>query len=173
MSETAEVLQEFHNVDRVLVCHLNLGVKDCLRFVVLQGEDSFTILLDSGANHSVISNALVQKYSLQMIALPKKIPLFIFSTSSAPSQWISHFTKWTVRLPSFPTFEWEFLIMDSPNSEDLILGHDFFFHWNPVIDWKEGLITPQTNQDTECHSPTEPTKTVTSYNMSFPKASPS
>ena len=99
MSETAEVVQEFHNVDRVLVCHLNLGVKDCLRFVALQGEDSFTILLDSGATHLVISNTLVQKYSLQMIALPKKIPLYIFSTSSAPSQWILHFNKWTVRLP--------------------------------------------------------------------------
>ena len=173
MSETAGVLKEFHNVDRVLVCHLNLGVKDCLRFVVLQGEESFTILLDSGANHSVISNALVQKYSLQMIALPKKIPLFIFSTSSAPSQWISHFNKWTVRLPFFPTFEWEFLIVDSPNSEDLILGDDFLFQWNPVIDWKEGLITPRTNQDTEHHSPAELTKTVTSYNMSFTEASPS
>ena len=160
-------------MDRVLVCHLNLGVKDCLCFVVLQGEDSLTILLDSGTNHSVISNTLVQKYSLQMIAFPKKIPLYIFSTLSAPSQWISHFTKWTVRLPSFPTFEWEFLIVDSPNSEDLILGHDFLFQWNLVIDWKEGLITPRTNQDTEPHSPAELTKTVTSYNMSFAKASPS
>ena len=105
-----------------------------------------------------------------MIALPKKIPLFIFSTLSTPSQWISHFTKWTVRLPSFPTFEWELLIVDSPSSEDLILGQNFLFQWNPVIDWKEGLITPQTNQDTEHHSLAELTKTVTGYNMSSPKA---
>ena len=64
-------------------------------------------------------------------------------------------------------------MVDSPNSEDLILGHNFLFHWNLVIDWKEGLITPQTNQDNELHSVSELTKTVTGYNMSFPKASPS
>ncbi|MBW0495351.1 hypothetical protein O181_035066 [Austropuccinia psidii MF-1] len=30
---------------------------------------------------------------------------------------------------------------DSPRGEELILGYDFHFHLNPIIDWKNGLIT--------------------------------
>ncbi|MBW0533933.1 hypothetical protein O181_073648 [Austropuccinia psidii MF-1] len=30
---------------------------------------------------------------------------------------------------------------DSPKGEDLILGYDFLYHFNPIIDWKNGLIT--------------------------------
>ncbi|MBW0584289.1 hypothetical protein O181_124004, partial [Austropuccinia psidii MF-1] len=29
----------------------------------------------------------------------------------------------------------------SPKGEDLILGYDFLYHFNPIIDWKNGLIT--------------------------------
>ncbi|MBW0553508.1 hypothetical protein O181_093223 [Austropuccinia psidii MF-1] len=32
-------------------------------------------------------------------------------------------------------------IIDSPKGEDLILGYDFLYHFNPIIDWKNGLIT--------------------------------
>ncbi|MBW0593080.1 hypothetical protein O181_132795 [Austropuccinia psidii MF-1] len=30
---------------------------------------------------------------------------------------------------------------NSPKGEDLILGCDFLYHFNPIIDWKNGLIT--------------------------------
>ncbi|MBW0593778.1 hypothetical protein O181_133493 [Austropuccinia psidii MF-1] len=46
-----------------------------------------------------------------------------------------------VELPSFPSFEWEFLVIDTPKGEDLILGFDFLNHFNPSIDWRQGLIT--------------------------------
>ncbi|MBW0519100.1 hypothetical protein O181_058815 [Austropuccinia psidii MF-1] len=46
-----------------------------------------------------------------------------------------------VELSSFPSFEWEFLVIDTPKGEDLILGFDFLNHFNPSIDWKQGLIT--------------------------------
>ncbi|MBW0516706.1 hypothetical protein O181_056421, partial [Austropuccinia psidii MF-1] len=29
----------------------------------------------------------------------------------------------------------------SPKGEDLILGYDFLYHFNPIIDWKNGLIS--------------------------------
>ncbi|MBW0589860.1 hypothetical protein O181_129575 [Austropuccinia psidii MF-1] len=46
-----------------------------------------------------------------------------------------------VELPSFPSFEWEFLVIDTPKGEDLILGFDFLNHFNPSIDWRQGMIT--------------------------------
>ncbi|MBW0554686.1 hypothetical protein O181_094401, partial [Austropuccinia psidii MF-1] len=44
-------------------------------------------------------------------------------------------------LPSFPSFEWDFLVIDTPKGEYLILGFDFLNHFNPYIDWRKGLIT--------------------------------
>ncbi|MBW0475438.1 hypothetical protein O181_015153 [Austropuccinia psidii MF-1] len=46
-----------------------------------------------------------------------------------------------VELPSFPSFERDFLVIDTPKGEDLILGFDFLHHFNPSIDWRQGLIT--------------------------------
>ncbi|MBW0553719.1 hypothetical protein O181_093434 [Austropuccinia psidii MF-1] len=46
-----------------------------------------------------------------------------------------------VELPSFPSFEWDFLVIDTPKGEDLILGFDFLNNCNPSIDWRQGLIT--------------------------------
>ncbi|MBW0576184.1 hypothetical protein O181_115899 [Austropuccinia psidii MF-1] len=45
-----------------------------------------------------------------------------------------------VELPSFPSFEWDFLVVNTPKGEDLILNFDFLIHFNPSIDWRQGLI---------------------------------
>ncbi|MBW0557994.1 hypothetical protein O181_097709 [Austropuccinia psidii MF-1] len=45
-----------------------------------------------------------------------------------------------VELLSFPSFEWDSLVIDTPKGEDLILGFDFLNHFNPSIDWKQALI---------------------------------
>ncbi|MBW0579646.1 hypothetical protein O181_119361 [Austropuccinia psidii MF-1] len=37
------------------------------------------------------------------------------------------------------------IIPNSPKGEDLILGYDFLYHFNPIIDWKNGLITYDSN----------------------------
>ncbi|MBW0554384.1 hypothetical protein O181_094099 [Austropuccinia psidii MF-1] len=76
-----------------------------------------------------------------MSELPEKITLFILDLNEAPAFFITHYTKWVVELTSFPSFEWEFFIIDSPKEEDLILGYDFLYHFNPIIYWKNGLIT--------------------------------
>ncbi|MBW0465272.1 hypothetical protein O181_004987 [Austropuccinia psidii MF-1] len=40
------------------------------------------------------------------------------------------------------------IIPNSPKGEDLILGYDFLYHFNPIIDWKNGLITyDSSNED--------------------------
>ncbi|MBW0465721.1 hypothetical protein O181_005436 [Austropuccinia psidii MF-1] len=66
-----------------------------------------------------------------MSELPEKISLFL----------ITHYTKWVVEFPSFPSFGWDFFIIDSPKGEYLILCYYFLYHFNPIIDWKKRLIT--------------------------------
>ncbi|MBW0498746.1 hypothetical protein O181_038461 [Austropuccinia psidii MF-1] len=46
-----------------------------------------------------------------------------------------------VELPSFPSFEWGFLVIDTPKGEHLILGFEFLNHFHPSIDWRQGQIT--------------------------------
>ncbi|MBW0494211.1 hypothetical protein O181_033926 [Austropuccinia psidii MF-1] len=46
-----------------------------------------------------------------------------------------------IELTSFPSFEWESLVIDTPKGEDLILGFDFLNTFNTSIDWRKGLMT--------------------------------
>ncbi|MBW0530238.1 hypothetical protein O181_069953 [Austropuccinia psidii MF-1] len=46
-----------------------------------------------------------------------------------------------VEISSFPSFEWDFLVIDTPKGEDLILGFDFLNNFNPSIDLSQGLLT--------------------------------
>ncbi|MBW0550083.1 hypothetical protein O181_089798 [Austropuccinia psidii MF-1] len=73
--------------------------------------------------------------------LPETIPLSILDSNESPALLTPHYTNWVVDFPSFPSFEWDFSIKDSPEGEDLILGYDFLYHFNPILDWKNGLIT--------------------------------
>ncbi|MBW0511271.1 hypothetical protein O181_050986 [Austropuccinia psidii MF-1] len=76
-----------------------------------------------------------------MSQLPEKRPLYILDSNESTSLYITHYTNCVVDLPSFPSVEWDFFIIDSPKGEDLILGYDFLYHFNPTIDWKNGLST--------------------------------
>ncbi|MBW0492525.1 hypothetical protein O181_032240 [Austropuccinia psidii MF-1] len=60
-----------------------------------------------------------------MSELPEKIPLIILDSSEFPSLFVTHPTKYMVELPSFPGFEWEFLVIDTTKGEYLILGFEF------------------------------------------------
>ncbi|MBW0472022.1 hypothetical protein O181_011737 [Austropuccinia psidii MF-1] len=51
-----------------------------------------------------------------------------------------------VELPSLPSIEWDLLVIDTPKGEDPILGFDFLNHFNPSIDWSQGLITFNSDQ---------------------------
>ncbi|MBW0479476.1 hypothetical protein O181_019191 [Austropuccinia psidii MF-1] len=83
----------------------------------------------------------VLKYSLTVSELSEKIPLFILDSNESPSLFITNYTKCVVDLPSFPSFEWDFFIIDSSKAEDLMLGYDFLYHFDLIIDWKDGIIT--------------------------------
>ena len=102
----------------------------------------YSVLIDSGATHSVLSMKMVEKYSLQTKCLPDPISLIVFNPESKPSQLITHSVKWWFHLPSYPTFEWELLVVNTPPTEDIILGFDFLQKWNPEINRYQGTITP-------------------------------
>ncbi|MBW0489101.1 hypothetical protein O181_028816 [Austropuccinia psidii MF-1] len=76
-----------------------------------------------------------------MSELPEKIPRIIVDSSESLSLFVTHHTKYMVELPSFPSFEWDLLVIDTPKGEDLILHFDFLNNFNPSIDWRKGLIT--------------------------------
>ncbi|MBW0503309.1 hypothetical protein O181_043024 [Austropuccinia psidii MF-1] len=63
-----------------------------------------------------------------MSELPEKIPLIILDPSESPSLFVTHHNKYMVELPSFPSFEWEFSVIDTPKGEDLILGFDDYYN---------------------------------------------
>ncbi|MBW0468879.1 hypothetical protein O181_008594 [Austropuccinia psidii MF-1] len=71
-----------------------------------------------------------------MSELPEKIPLIILDSSESPSLFVTHHTKYMFELPSFPSFEWDVLVIDTPKGEDHILGFDFLNNFNPSIDWR-------------------------------------
>ncbi|MBW0514101.1 hypothetical protein O181_053816 [Austropuccinia psidii MF-1] len=89
-----------------------------------------------------------------MSELPERIPMIILDSSYPPSLFVTHHTKYMVELSSFPSFEWEFLVIDTPKGEDLILGFDFFNHFNPSVYWREGLITFNFDHK-DCYDPSK------------------
>ncbi|MBW0539913.1 hypothetical protein O181_079628 [Austropuccinia psidii MF-1] len=80
-----------------------------------------------------------------MSELPDNIPLIILDSSESPYLFVTHHTKYMVELPSFPRFEWDFLVIDTLKGEDLLLGFEFLNHFNSSIDWRQGLITFNAN----------------------------
>ncbi|MBW0492660.1 hypothetical protein O181_032375 [Austropuccinia psidii MF-1] len=81
-----------------------------------------------------------------MSELPENIPLIILDSSESPSLFVTHHTKYMVELPSFPSFEWDFLVIDTPKGEGLILGFDFLNHFKPSIYWRQRPITLNADQ---------------------------
>ncbi|MBW0555178.1 hypothetical protein O181_094893 [Austropuccinia psidii MF-1] len=122
---------------------MNTSVKKYLEFLIFSSvSDIFhSILIYYDATNSFISKNFALKYSLTASELPEKIPLFILDSNESPSLFVTHYTKWVVDFPSFPRAEWDFVIVDSPEGEDLILGYDLLYHFNPMIDWENVFIT--------------------------------
>ncbi|MBW0566007.1 hypothetical protein O181_105722 [Austropuccinia psidii MF-1] len=86
-----------------------------------------------------------------MSELPEKIPFIILNYSESPSLFLTHHIKHMVELPLFSSFEWDFLVTDTPKREDLTLGFDFLNHFNPSIDWRQGLITFNSDHKDYCY----------------------
>ncbi|MBW0475505.1 hypothetical protein O181_015220 [Austropuccinia psidii MF-1] len=85
-----------------------------------------------------------------MSELPEKIPFTILDSSESPSLFVTHHTRYMVELPSFPRFEWDLLVIDTPKGEDLILEFDFLNHFNPSIELRQGLIIFHSDNKDYC-----------------------
>ncbi|MBW0478086.1 hypothetical protein O181_017801 [Austropuccinia psidii MF-1] len=75
-----------------------------------------------------------------MSELPERISLIILDSSESPSLFVTHHTKHMVELPSFQSFEWVVLVIDAPKADNLILVFYFLNHFNPSMNWMQGLI---------------------------------
>ncbi|MBW0479433.1 hypothetical protein O181_019148 [Austropuccinia psidii MF-1] len=75
-----------------------------------------------------------------MSELPEKIPLIILASYASFPLSFTHHTNYMVELPSLPRFELDFLVIDTPKGEDLILGFGFLNSFDPSIDWRKRLI---------------------------------
>ncbi|MBW0536272.1 hypothetical protein O181_075987 [Austropuccinia psidii MF-1] len=109
-------------------------------------QDKKNIIIDSVATNSFIAKQFVHKDYLIMSELPGKIPLIILDSSESPPLFLTHHTKYMVDLPSFPSFECDYLVIDTPKEEDVILGFHFLNKFSPFIDWRKGLITFNADQ---------------------------
>ncbi|MBW0552073.1 hypothetical protein O181_091788, partial [Austropuccinia psidii MF-1] len=76
-----------------------------------------------------------------MSVICEDIPIFILDSNESTFFFITHYTKWVFDFPSLPSFEGDLFITDSPKGEDLILGYDILYYFDPIIDWNNGLIT--------------------------------
>ncbi|MBW0518857.1 hypothetical protein O181_058572 [Austropuccinia psidii MF-1] len=104
-------------------------------------HEFYSFLIDSDAANSFFAKQVVQNYSLTISELPENIPPIFLDSSESPLLFVTHHIKCMVELPSFPSLEWDFLVIDTPKGEDLILGFDFLNHFNPSIYWWHRLIT--------------------------------
>ena len=81
--------------------------------------------------------------------LASPLPLYAFDSATEPRCLLTERTTWLFDLPNFHRFEWPVLVVDTTDMDDTILGYDYLRHWNPIIDWHEGLITPRASQLSE------------------------
>ncbi|MBW0465652.1 hypothetical protein O181_005367 [Austropuccinia psidii MF-1] len=105
----------------------------------------YSILIYYGSSSSFIAKQFAHKFPLTISELQEKITLMILGSSELPSLFVTNQAQYMVELPSFTSFEWDFFVIDTPEGEDPILVFDFLNHFNPSIEWRQGLITFNAN----------------------------
>ncbi|MBW0485234.1 hypothetical protein O181_024949 [Austropuccinia psidii MF-1] len=87
-----------------------------------------------------------------MSEVPEKISLLILDFQESPSLFVTYNNKYMAELPFFQSFEWDFLVIDTPKGEDLIFSFEFVNNFNPYINWRQGLRTFNSDQR-DYHNP--------------------
>ena len=94
-------------------------------------------LIDSGCTGSCINKEFVEKHGLNMIKLPKSIPVFNTDGSNIAG-WLTHMVQLQMIIGNHK--EIMELGVSNLGTSDIFLGHDWLKHHNPEIDWKGKTI---------------------------------
>lgn len=106
-------------------------------------------LLDSGATDNFIDPSFVSSQSLLTKPLPIPIQLFLFDGSIAANGPITRYAELPVQFPHAPHQQIiRFLVTPLEKSASAVLGLRWLTQINPVIDWKERLVTFRTTKST-------------------------
>ena len=127
------------------LCLAHAVDKNQLRFVCCVNGQPYTVLIDSGATSSFIRKSLVTSSGRYIMPLASPLLIYAFDSAMEPCCLLTEGTTWLFDLPNFHRLKWPVLVVDSTNMDNTVLGYDFLWHWNPIINWHEGLITSCTN----------------------------
>ena len=97
--------------------------------------EKFTMkaLIDSGCTGSCINEEFVTKHKMNLMALPKLIPVYNADGSLNASGSLTHVVQLKMNVSGHE--ELINLGVSNLGKSDIFLGHDWLKHHNPTIDW--------------------------------------
>src|ERR1700731_4384853 len=100
----------------------------------------FRALLDSGAELCFINTKFAS-----CLHLPKTpvTPREVVSINGTTSVWVTEAVRLSIRLSAMDPTDVMFVITDIDPSCDVILGMNWLFRNNPLVDWITGQVTPR------------------------------
>ena len=95
-------------------------------------------LIDSGCTGSCINEEFAKKHQINLMPLPKPIPVFNADGSQNIGGKLTHIAQLKVNIGGHE--EIMDLGVSNLGKSDIFLGHDWLRHHNPNIDWKRKII---------------------------------
>src|SRR6202030_861028 len=100
----------------------------------------FRALLDSGAELCFINTKFASCLHLPKTPVTPREVVFINGTTSI---WVTEVVRLSIRLSAMDPTDVMFVITDLDPSCDVILGMNWLFQHNPLVDWITGQVTPR------------------------------
>ena len=94
-------------------------------------------LVDSSSSHCFVDLKLVNKHSLETYAIT---PLELHLLDSSSNTFVTKATKLNIKFSTGEVTSETFFVTPLDSSYVLVLGHSWFTHYNPLIDWVLGHI---------------------------------
>ena len=95
-------------------------------------------LIDSGCTGSCINEEFVKKHRINLVPLPKPIPVFNADGSQNIGGKITHLAQLKINIGGHE--EVMDLRVSNLGKSDIFLGHDWLRYHNPEVDWKKRII---------------------------------
>src|ERR1700726_2461868 len=100
----------------------------------------FRVLLDSGAELCFINTTFSSHLCLPKTPATPQEVVFINGTTSI---WVTKVVRLSIRLSAMEPTNVMFVITDLDPACDVILGMNWLFQHNPLVDWITGQVTPR------------------------------